>query len=78
MRATCWKTWEGGGSECQLQMVDNPVHGGIIRDEGDDLHYPAALAAEHLIDVKNLFEVSSGPHSEESSFRRPTPSSPSG
>ena len=32
------------GHEPKLQMIDNPVHGGIIGDEGDDL----VNLADHL------------------------------
>ena len=31
----------------QLQMVDNPFHDGMLRDEGDDLHPAPALGADH-------------------------------
>jgi len=27
-------------------MIDNPVHGGIIGDEGDDLHRASALRTD--------------------------------
>ena len=30
----------------QLQMIDNPVHNGILRDESDDLHRAAALGTD--------------------------------
>ena len=30
------------GHKRQLQMIDNPIHDGNLRDEGDDLH-PAPL-----------------------------------
>jgi len=33
--------------EHQLQMLHDPVHNGILRDEIDDLHRPPALGAEH-------------------------------
>ena len=29
----------------KLQVIDNPVHNGNLRDEGDDLHPAAALRA---------------------------------
>jgi hypothetical protein len=28
------------GHKPKLQMIDNPVHDGIIRDEGHDFHLP--------------------------------------
>jgi hypothetical protein len=31
------------GDKPKLQVIDNPVHGGILRDESDDLHRPAAF-----------------------------------
>jgi hypothetical protein len=30
-------------------MIDNPIHNGILRDEGDDLRGAAALGAEHIV-----------------------------
>ena len=30
------------GNKCQLQVIDDPVHYGIIRKEGDDLHRRSA------------------------------------
>jgi len=36
-----------GGCECQLQVVDDPVHDGMLREEGDDAHRPSASGAEH-------------------------------
>jgi len=35
-------------------MIDNPVHGGIIGDESDDLHHSPALRAKHRVDFINL------------------------
>jgi hypothetical protein len=31
----------------QLQVIDDPVHHGILRDESDDPHRPPALGAKH-------------------------------
>ncbi len=31
-------------------MVDDPVHGGMIREEGDDLHPAAAAGTDHGVD----------------------------
>jgi len=42
------------GNEAQLQMVDDPVHGGIIGDKGDDLHHSPALRAKHRVHFVNL------------------------
>jgi len=42
------------GNERQLQMVDDPVHGPIIGDEGDHLHQPPALGTEQRIDLIDL------------------------
>jgi hypothetical protein len=39
------------GNEPKLQMIDDPVHGGIIGDEGDDLHHFPALRTDHRIDL---------------------------
>ena len=35
----------------QLEMVDDPVHGGIIHDESDDFHRATAFGANHRIDL---------------------------
>jgi len=35
--------------ERQFQMIDNPIHNGILRDEGDDLRGAATLGAEHKV-----------------------------
>jgi hypothetical protein len=35
------------GHKPKLQMIDNPIHHGILRDEGDDLHPASALRAGH-------------------------------
>ena len=35
-------------------MVDNPVHGGIIGDEGDDLHHSPAFGAGHRVHLIDL------------------------
>ena len=54
---TCSKTWDGGGlrrHERQLQMIDNPVHNGILRDEIDDLYRPPALGADHRVNLIDL------------------------
>ena len=42
------------GDERQLQMIDNPVHNGILRDESDDLHRPPALGADHGVNLIDL------------------------
>jgi len=31
----------------QLQMIDDPIHNGILRDESDNLHRPPTLGAGH-------------------------------
>ena len=38
----------------QLQMIDDPVHNGILRDESDDLHSAATLGADHRIYLIDL------------------------
>jgi hypothetical protein len=35
-------------------MIDNPVHDGILREEGDDLHAAATLGAEHGVNLIDL------------------------
>jgi len=37
----------------QLQMIDNPVHGGIVRDEGHDLHRRIAVGELNDIPLKS-------------------------
>lgn len=41
------------GHEGQLEVIDDPVHNGVVGNEGDDAHLPGALGASewvHLID----------------------------
>ena len=38
----------------KLQVIDNPVHNGNLRDEGDDLHPAPALRAGHWIHLLDL------------------------
>jgi len=38
----------------QLQMINNPVHNGNLRDEGDDLHPASALRAGHGVHLIDL------------------------
>lgn len=33
----------------QLEVVDDPIHGLLVRDEGDNLHRPPALGALRFI-----------------------------
>jgi len=35
--------------EGQLEVVDNPVHNGIVGDEGDNAHPALALRAEQMV-----------------------------
>jgi len=35
----------------KLQVIDDPVHGGIIGDEGHDLHLTSAFGAEEGVDL---------------------------
>ena len=35
--------------ERQLQMIDNPVHDGMLHDEGDYLHRSPALGADERV-----------------------------
>jgi hypothetical protein len=35
-------------------VIDNPVHDGILREEGDDLHAAATLGAEHGVNLIDL------------------------
>jgi len=37
------------GHKRQLQMIDNPIHDGNLRDEGDDLHPAPAFRADHRV-----------------------------
>jgi len=38
----------------QLEVVDNPVHHRIARNEGAELHSASAFGAEHRVDFANL------------------------
>ena len=38
----------------QLQMIDNPVHNSLLRDESDDLHRPPARGADHRVNLVDL------------------------
>ena len=42
------------GDECQLQVGDFPIHGGMPREEGDDAHRPSAAGAGQGVDLVNL------------------------
>ena len=35
-------------------MINNPVHNGNLRDEGDDLHPAPALGADHRVNLIDL------------------------
>lgn len=38
----------------ELEVVDDPVHHGIVGDEGDDAHLAATSGTEQRIDFKDL------------------------
>jgi hypothetical protein len=38
----------------KLQMIDNPIQNGLLRDESDDLHRPPALGADHRVNLINF------------------------
>jgi len=38
----------------QVQVVDNPVHHGIIRNKSDDLHVSSALSKNQRIDLEDF------------------------
>ena len=40
--------------ERQLEVIDDPVHYGIVREEGHDAHSTAALMADYRVDFINL------------------------
>ena len=42
------------GDKGQLEVVDDPVHYGGLREEGDDFHPASALRANHRIDLIDL------------------------
>ena len=42
------------GDECQLQVGDFPIPGGMPREEGDDAHRPSAAGAGQGVDLVNL------------------------
>jgi len=42
------------GDKCQLKVLDDPVHHGIVCDEGDDLHVSSALSTNQRVDFKNF------------------------
>ena len=42
------------GGKCQLQVMDDPVHYGVVREESDDLHRAAALRTDHRVDLIDL------------------------
>ena len=37
--------------ERQLQVIDDAIHRGILREEGDDLHSAAALETDHRVNL---------------------------
>ena len=43
-----------GRHERQLQVIDDAVHHGMLREEGDDLHPAAALGADHRVHLIDL------------------------
>jgi hypothetical protein len=43
------------GNKGQLEVVDDPVHDGMVRQEGDDLHLAAALWTEEGINKVRAF-----------------------
>ena len=42
------------GDKCQHQVVDDPVHHGIVCDEGDDAHPALAFRADQRVNLINL------------------------
>ncbi|MDH4270756.1 MAG: hypothetical protein OEW18_02135 [Candidatus Aminicenantes bacterium] len=42
------------GDKGELQVVNDPVHNTMLREEGDALHRPPALWADHRVDLENL------------------------
>jgi len=52
------KRWAlGGGFVCderQPEVVDDPVHHGIVCDESDAVHLAAALGTDHRVDLVNF------------------------
>ena len=42
------------GSERQLEVIDDPIHDGVLREEGDDLHPAAAPGTDHRVDLIDL------------------------
>jgi len=42
------------GDESQLEVIDDPVHHGIVGEESNDLHRAPALRAEERVDLIHL------------------------
>jgi len=40
--------------EGQFEVIDDPVHYGLVGKEGDDLHRAPALGTEHRVNFINL------------------------
>ncbi|MFP4083251.1 MAG: hypothetical protein ACLFVG_10940 [Candidatus Aminicenantes bacterium] len=40
------------GDKCQLEVVDDPVHHGIVGEEGDDAHLAATSGTEQRVDLE--------------------------
>jgi len=38
----------------QLEVIDDPVHHGIVGEEGDDFHHATALRAEERVNFVHL------------------------
>jgi len=47
--------------KCQLQVVDDPVHNGIVGEESDDLHVSSALSTNQRIDLVTFLIISAQP-----------------
>jgi hypothetical protein len=46
------------GHERRLQMVDEPIHGGIIGDDGGNLHPPARSRPDRWVGLLDLLVIS--------------------
>jgi len=55
------------------KVIDNPVHNGNLRDEGDDLHPSPALRADHRV---HLIDLPDHGRASQSSMRLPNQGRP--